>query len=78
MCILYSVIGLQNDIIYDLLVNIRGQHVCPALCCPELPELHLPELCLPELDLLVQSCTAAPVPAGAPADGAFHSHQGSA
>ena len=29
MCVLYSVIGLQNDIIYDLLVNIRGQQVRP-------------------------------------------------
>ena len=30
MCILYSVIGLQNNIIYDVLVNVRGQHVRPA------------------------------------------------
>ena len=32
MCVLYSIIGNQSDIIYDLLVNIRGQQVssCPA------------------------------------------------
>ena len=47
MCILYSVIGLQNNIIYDVLVNVRGQHVRPAFFKDW---------------SLVQACSSGPLP----------------